>query len=72
MLEKRIPQGSILIVILFSIEISSIIKCLNPGIDSTLYVYDLMICYRSKYIHILEHQHQLNVDKINRWATKNS
>ena len=28
-----------------------------------------MICCRSKYIHIIVYQLQLNVDKINRWTT---
>ena len=66
------PIGSILEVIHFSIKINSIIKCLNIGIDNALYVDNLMICYRSKSIHIIEHQLQLNVDKINGWATNNS
>ena len=69
--EEGNSQGSILLVTLFSIKINSIIKCLNPGIDSVLYVDDLMICYRSKYIHIIEYQLQLNVKKINREETNN-
>ena len=50
--EEGIPQGNILTVTLFSIKINN--KCLSPGIDRALYVGDFLICYRSKYIHILE------------------
>ena len=53
----------------FSTKINSIIKYFNPWIDSILNVNELMICYRSKYICVLEYQPPLNVDKINRWAT---
>ena len=51
---KVILLGSIFMVTIFSIKISRIIKFLNPGIDSSLYVDDLIICYRSKYIHMIE------------------
>ena len=38
--EKGVPQGSILSVTLFSLNINSIIKCLSPGVDCSLYVDD--------------------------------
>ena len=70
--EEGIPEGSIFVVTFFSIKINSIIKCLSLGIDSALYIDNLLICYRSKYIHILECQLQWNANKINKWATNNS
>ena len=41
--EQGVPQGSILSVTLFSLEINNIIKCLNPGVDCSLYVDDFLI-----------------------------
>ena len=45
--EQGVPQGSILSVTLFNIKINNIVKCLNPGVDCSLYVDDFVICYRS-------------------------
>ena len=59
-----VPQGSILSVTLFAIKINSIVKSLSPGVECSLYVDDFIICYRSKFIHIIERhlQHSLNTD----------
>ena len=46
--EQGVPHGSILSVTLFSLKINNIVKCLNPGLDCSLYVDDFLICYRSK------------------------
>ena len=48
--EMGVPQGSILSVTLFSLKINNIVKCLNPGVECSLYVDDFLICYRSKHI----------------------
>ena len=45
---QGVPQGSILSVTLSSLKINNIVKCLNPGVDCSLYVHDFFICYRSK------------------------
>ena len=50
--------SSVLSVTLFSIKINNITKCLTPGVDRSLYVDDLLICYRSKYIHAIERKLQ--------------
>ena len=39
-----VPQGSILSVTLFNIEINNIVKCLNLGVEGLLYVDDFLIC----------------------------
>ena len=52
--KESIPQSSILSVTLFNIKINNVIKELLSGIDGSLYVDDLMICFKSKYIHIIE------------------
>ena len=69
--EEGVPQVSVLSVTLFSIEINNITKCLSPAVDGSLYVDDLLICYRLKYIHTLECKLQQCLDKINKWATEN-
>ena len=44
--EMGVPQGSILLVTLFSVKINSIAQCLKPGVDCSLYDDDFQICYR--------------------------
>ena len=66
-----VPQGSILSVILFCLKINSIIKALCPGVDCSLYVDDFLICYRSKYIHIIERHLQRCLNKLQEWADAN-
>ena len=39
--------------------------------DGSLYVDDLLKCYRSKYIHTVERKLQQCFDKINKWAKEN-
>ena len=70
-LEEGVSQGSILAVSLFKIKINNITKELPPGIDGSLYVDDLMICCKSKYIHTIERKLRLGLKKISRWATVN-
>ena len=70
--EEGVPQGSILSLTLFNIKINNITKELPPGINGSLYVDDLMICCKSKYIHKIERKLQLGLKKISRWATVNS
>ena len=67
--EEGIPQGSILSITLFNIKINNVIKELPSGIDGSLYVDDLMICFKSKYIHTIERNLLQGRKKISRWAT---
>ena len=69
--EQGVPQGSILSVTLFSLKINNIVKCLNPGVDCSLYVDDFLIFYRSKNMNTIERQLQLNLNKIQKWSTEN-
>jgi len=43
--EMGIPQGSIFSATLFGLEINSTIKAICPGVECSLYVGDLLICY---------------------------
>ena len=69
--EQGVPQGSILSVTLFSLKINNIVKCLNPGVDCSLYIDDILIRYRSKDMNTIERQLQLNLNKIQKWSTEN-
>ena len=68
--EEGVPQDSVLSVTLFSIKINNITKCLTLGVDGSLYMDDLLICYRLKYIHAIERKLQQCLDKLNKWATE--
>ena len=65
------PQGSILSVTLFYVNINSITQCLKPGVDCSLYVDDFQVCYRSSNMSIIERQLQLCLNKLQQWATDN-
>ena len=69
--EMGVPQGRILSVTLFSVKINSIIQCLKSGDDSSLYVDDFQVCYRSSNMSIIEHLLQLCLIKLQQWATDN-
>ena len=69
--EMGVPQGSILSVTLFALKINSIVKALCPGVECSLYVDDFLICYRSKYIHIIERHLQRCLNKLQTWADTN-
>ena len=45
--EMGVPQGSILLVTLFSIKINSHAEVLRDGMQGILYVNDFDICYKS-------------------------
>ena len=42
---QGVPQGSILSTTLFNIKINSIMNCLDPKTDGSLYVDDFCMCY---------------------------
>ena len=67
--EMGVPQGSILSVTLFGLKINSIVKAISLGVECSLYVEDFLMCYRSKYINIIERHSQLN--KLSTWADTN-
>ena len=69
--DEGVPQDSILDVILFSIKIHSIVKCLGNGIDGSLHVDDFLICYQPKYMNTIERPLQLCLNKIQKWADEN-
>ena len=69
--EMGVPQGSILSPTLFSIKINSLAAVLNQGVEGSLYVDDLLICYRAKNMNNIERQLQLSLNKIEKWATEN-
>ena len=58
-------------VTLFLMKINSIIQCLKPGIDCSLYVDDFQICYRSSNRSIIKCQMQLWLNILQQWATDN-
>ena len=69
--EMGVPQGSILSVTLFIIKINSIVDCIKPGVDCSLYVDDFHLCYRSRSMQTIERQLQQQLNKLQEWADEN-
>ena len=69
--EMGVPQGSILSVTLFIIKINSIVNCMGPGADCSLFVDDFCISYRSKSMHTVERQLQHHLNRLQNWAVEN-
>ena len=70
-LSQGVPQGSILSTTLFNIKINSIMNCLDPKTDGSLYVDDFCMCYRSKSMRTIERHLQQCINRIEEWALHN-
>ena len=68
---QGVPQGSILSKTLFNININSIINCLDPKTDGSLYVDDFCMCYGSTSMRTIERHLQQCINRIENWALKN-
>ena len=70
-LSQGVPQGSILSTTLFNIKINSIMNCLDPKTDGSLFVDDFCMCYRSKSMRTIERHLQQCINRIEDWALHN-
>ena len=70
-LSQGVPQGSILSTTLFNIKINSIMNCLDPKTDGSLYVDDFCMFYRSKSMRTIERHLQQCINRIEDWALHN-
>ena len=68
---QGVPQGSILSTTLFNIKINSIMDCLDPKTDGSLYVDDFCMCYKSKSMRTIERHLQQCINRIEKWASHN-
>lgn len=69
--DTGVPQGSILSVTLFNIKINSIVNCVGPGTESSLYVDDFLACARSQQMRSIERQLQLCLNNLQKWSNEN-
>ena len=70
-LSQGVPQGSILSTTLFNIKINSIMNCLDPKTDGSLYVDDFCMCYGSTSMRTIERHLQQCINRIEDWTLKN-
>jgi hypothetical protein len=69
--EMGVPQGSILSVTLFSVKINNIANIPSSEFDTTLFVDDFSISYRSKNMRSIERHMQLTLNRIQDFTDKN-
>ena len=69
--EQGVPQGAILSTTLFNVKLNDIINSLDYKTDSSLYVDDFCICFRSKNMRTIERHLQQCLNRIEDWATRN-
>ena len=62
--ETDVPQGRILSVILFCLEINSVVKAFCPGVKCSLDADDLLISYHSKHVHIIVRHSDASISKV--------
>ena len=68
---QGVPQGSILSTTLFNVKINSIMNCLDPKTDGSLYVDDFCMCYRSISMQTIERHLQQCINRKEYWASHN-
>ena len=70
-LSQDVPQGSILSTTLYIIKINSIMNCLDPNTDGSLYEDDFCLCCRSTSMCTIDRHLQQCINRIEDWALKN-
>lgn len=69
--EEGIPQGSVMSVTLFAIAINSLMNCIPPGVQGTLFVDDLAIyCSASTALEACR-KIQVAINSVTKWADRN-
>ena len=71
MIRKWVFRMAISFLLLFGLKINCIVKAISPNVECSLYVDDFLICYHSKYIHIIERRIQQCLNKLSDWADTN-
>ena len=69
--ENGVPQGSVLSVTLFGLKINSIVDCLVPDVNNSLFVDDFGICCRSKSMRSVERKLQQCLNNLEKWTVEN-
>ena len=67
---EGVPHGAILSTTLFNIKINDIVKQVDPGVESSLYVDDFVIMYRSPTIDVIQRKLQ-HYPQLRKWTIEN-
>lgn len=71
MQETGVPQGCILSVTLFLVQINSLSREISRPIEHSLYADDLKISIRTSSLRVAERQLQLCINKLGKWCFRN-
>lgn len=69
--ENDLPQGCILSVTLFLVKISSLSQVIPASVTQSLYVDDVQISFAACNMPICEHQLELSINRMTKWADEN-
>src|SRR5678815_4188325 len=66
-LDKGVPHGSVLSVLLFALRFNDIVTSIPATVNFSLYVDDLALYIASSRLPILERKLQLAIENISQW-----
>ena len=69
--ENGVPQGSILLPMLFNLKINNIMKSVSNNANASLFVDDFAVFIEGKHLKHLERTMQLCINKIQKWVAEN-
>ena len=69
--EEGVPTGGVLAVTCFGLKINELPTCTARDIFRALFVDDLAICFRGRFLNTIERHLQQAVNAIQEWATRN-
>ena len=68
--QESVPQGAILSTTLFNVKINDIVKQVDPGVECSLYVDDIVMMYKSPTIDAIQRKLPHTIKRLEKWTLK--
>ena len=69
--EEGVPQGAVLSTTLLSVNINNIVQQVDPGVEYSIYVNDLVIICKSPTIDAIQRKLQHTINRLEKWTLEN-